>query len=1357
MITMANDQYLPSSLDNEIDLTQQMPSANPASKKVKEHPTEYFHVNSGARFDMPMRQIVAPGSDDGPDLTQPNDSTQINDITQPDGKTPLNNPPLVPVNHLTNMPVKSPDILFHSPVHFDPTQAVDGTQPLNNSSPSLNPSNFTQAMSPFKIAIKPLQHVYSSKARTRKNGLRQSAAQQTSPKLDPLLEKLQTNENTLHSNKDYNTNLDDIPETQVINTQSQALQPHEYLADTTDLPQTPSFRERCVKTPRKRVNFPTLVCDDEEKIMSSAAEITTQLVQTESPVGPQLVLHNLAATQPIQSQSQVQVPSTPTEAETQVVQDHVPGTQIIPATQAVQSQTSQIIKSQPPSTQLIQSQTAATQIVPSQVATQMIQNHASTTQLIFSGESPATQIIHAQSPRVGQLANANDSPYSSNVPKDLFLTPKPYLQPSKSPYNNNLNSSPINDTQPLSSNSPVTPTDRKRLSLVAEESEKDTQSTVDSHIRPFREVEETQAASERIRNFPRFDSPSIPSIDDDEVEKPNFSQPKPASQLLDYSSQLSNVEIPGTAEQKDNGSSDPNPDGVNGVVSSSEIMNSSASHMINIYDYEKQTDTIKQAFTSEDDNDEVITSDYENEETKTNQSPTLDHPDSELLADKNAHFEKEPIQSLEPVSSPLAKKNERFKRRIVMDDEDATEANIVSKRQRSNNAFPNLQLQSNRKSLRTFTTPEDLAWPEWGTNENIGEKGVWVQWGNQVLVGSLMTGGQQESNWNALLSRSNVSNLLDTDSLPDLSVDGSRPVDVTFYDSKVGVAPLDKLKALELERGDLVKVNYNRKVVFEVVDFLNTSRMTKDQIQNQVDSIAREATGNEDIKGTVVSPNPETVRIRDVYGHDYIIVKTHIASSIKQTKSTRRSRMTTRPSTSLTQDSGNFYAVMLCDLYMPNSQWRVYLSRRNNLRNDVAADLIKRDVSNKRISVSSTVATIMEPMIDMAQRVRDKDGRRKSTMVQDGAYYESPVEEENLDEFKFSKYSKDDNKRGLTPTRKGKQSSSLFSGCVFSLTKLADESKWANAITSHGGVVLRDGFQQLLKFDNNSETGPLVFNSRSTAGGEEFHFAAVLSMEPLRTLKYLEALALGWPCLSWHFIADCLEDADCLIQWESYVLSAGTSKCLGNVPVACSLNTFWTLWQSHAPLSTQFQSHRKIFECIRVPIVMIEHERISELVTTGSWDAIKPSSNLPSTIAGSGKKKAESSYNGKHGIVIKPRSKEAVSLSRTLRLIIIIMGADPQLLTIIKDLKDISKLQAVLGNCVVIHNCEGVGTGRPGRHTTTVSSIGTAGSTSLGGEWEMTEDKKVLRLLRSSSESLGRTVEYQKEWIVQCLINGRVV
>ena len=71
---MANDQYPSSSLDNEVDLTQQMPSTNPASRNVKDHPIEYFHVNSGARFDKPMRQIMAPASDDGPDFTQPNDA-----------------------------------------------------------------------------------------------------------------------------------------------------------------------------------------------------------------------------------------------------------------------------------------------------------------------------------------------------------------------------------------------------------------------------------------------------------------------------------------------------------------------------------------------------------------------------------------------------------------------------------------------------------------------------------------------------------------------------------------------------------------------------------------------------------------------------------------------------------------------------------------------------------------------------------------------------------------------------------------------------------------------------------------------------------------------------------------------------------------------------------------------------------------------------------------------------------------------------------------------------------------------------------------------------------------------------------
>lgn len=1393
IITMANDQYPSSSLDNEVDLTQQMPSTNPASRNVKDHPIEYFHVNSGARFDKPMRQIMAPASDDGPDFTQPNDATQLQDATQPTDSPPPNELSPVSFNKPTAVIINSNNIVFNSPVQVDATQPVEATQLLQATPPLPNPPDYTQIISPFKKTFKPVCNIYSNKTRAYQNGLNQPTtqivfkAQKTLPRLDPPSDEPPADEKLLHedhiqSNETKSTieqepNSNEVPETQTIDTPPRAQQPHAYLADTPDLPETPSFRKRVVKTPKKKVNFPLLEYEKKESTMGPAAEVATQLIQTQSPVRPLPVLLNLVATQPVQSQSQsqgqIQVPLTPTGNSTQIIHNQISSTQITPATQAVQSQISQIIESQLPSAQLREGHSTLVKPVESPgSATQIIQSQALTTQHTPAGESPATQLIHGQSPRVEQLTNASDSP--SNRQKDLFLTPKPYLQPSRSPFNN-LNSSPINDTQPVNSNSPATPLDRKQLSLVVEESERDTQSTVDSHIRPFREVEETQSAPEKLRDFPRFDNPTTPSMEDEEeIEKSKLSPSKPASQFLDYSSQLSNVEIPGTAEQKEHGSGDINPGEVNGAISSSEIVNSSASQITNIYDDEKQAETIKDAIASDEDNDEVITSDYENEDAKKSQSSMFGLETTTIPVSKDTALltspdllepavtdcvpaEEEQSQPQRLMSSPLAKKNERFKRRIVMDDEDTAEASTPNKRQRSSSTIASAYSRSARKTREQSPTIQ-FAWPEWGTNDNIGEKGVWVQWGHQVLVGSLMTGGQGDSHWNTLLSRSSARNLISTDALPDLSFDGSRSVDVTFHDGKVGVAPLEKFKALELEPGDQVKVNYNRKIVFEVVDFLNTSKMTKSQIQEQVDAIASKMTGNPDKKGIVVSPNPDTIRIRDVYGHDYIIVKTHVSNPTKSTKPARRSRTATRMSTSATQEPEGYYAVMLCDLYMPNSQWRVYLSRRNNLRNDVVADVIKRHGFSEEASAVISPVTIVDPATDLTQRGRDKDGRRKSTMVQNGAYYESPVEDENLDEFKFSKYAKNDDKRGATPTRKGKQNNMVFSGCVFSLTKLADESKWANAITSHGGVVLRDGFQQLFKLENNSETGPLVYNPRGAAGAEEYRFAAVLSMEPLRTLKYLEALALGWPCLSWHFISDCLDDPDCFSQWESYLLSAGTSKCLGNAPVARSLHTFWEQWQSNALLSVQFTLHRKILECVRVPIFMIEHERISELISAGGWTA--PSGSL-STVASAGKKRLESVVlAGKHAVTIKPRSKEAVSLSRTLRLIILMMGADPQLLTVVKDLQDLPRLQSALGNCIVIHNCEGVGAGRPGRHTTTISSMSTGGNASgasSGGEWEMTEDKQVLRLLRSGAETLGRTVEYQKEWIVQCLINGRVV
>lgn len=85
-----------------------------------------------------------------------------------------------------------------------------------------------------------------------------------------------------------------------------------------------------------------------------------------------------------------------------------------------------------------------------------------------------------------------------------------------------------------------------------------------------------------------------------------------------------------------------------------------------------------------------------------------------------------------------------------------------------------------------------------------------------------------------------------------------------------------------------------------------------------------------------------------------------------------------------------------------------------------------------------------------------------------------------------------------------------------------------------------------------------------------YRFAAVVANDATRTPKYLEALTLGFPCLSFQFIDDCLAERRLLSNWSDYLLSAGTSTVLGEVQRSLNILTFHSLWLEGKSLQIHF-------------------------------------------------------------------------------------------------------------------------------------------------------------------------------------------
>ena len=115
-------------------------------------------------------------------------------------------------------------------------------------------------------------------------------------------------------------------------------------------------------------------------------------------------------------------------------------------------------------------------------------------------------------------------------------------------------------------------------------------------------------------------------------------------------------------------------------------------------------------------------------------------------------------------------------------------------------------------------------------------------------------------------------------------------------------------------------------------------------------------------------------------------------------------------------------------------------------------------------------------------------------------------------------------------------------------------------ITSHGGRILQHGFDELFHVPSlqslSSETG--ISASTPRRGGKHravklelrdkvagLGFTALIADGHSRKVKYMQALALGLPCISDRWVTSCIKRAQ-IVSWDSYMLCAGNSVILGD-------------------------------------------------------------------------------------------------------------------------------------------------------------------------------------------------------------------
>lgn len=188
----------------------------------------------------------------------------------------------------------------------------------------------------------------------------------------------------------------------------------------------------------------------------------------------------------------------------------------------------------------------------------------------------------------------------------------------------------------------------------------------------------------------------------------------------------------------------------------------------------------------------------------------------------------------------------------------------------------------------------------------------------------------------------------------------------------------------------------------------------------------------------------------------------------------------------------------------------------------------------------------------------------------------------------------------------GRFNKHLFKNCIFSISTHETQSVKMRAreiLVGHGAKVLDEGLSELVSLtDISEEDSSSVPDLECDFGNATF--AAVLADQPRRTSKYLEMVALGWPCLSITYMHDCVEQNK-MLDWRPYLLPAGKSNLLGKkMSVSLDTSAFYQKWIREVPLNQQFNTRRVIFRCsVPLCIVTTQDTSKSSLVLLASFCA----------------------------------------------------------------------------------------------------------------------------------------------------------
>ncbi|KAF7933320.1 hypothetical protein BELL_0129g00200 [Botrytis elliptica] len=275
----------------------------------------------------------------------------------------------------------------------------------------------------------------------------------------------------------------------------------------------------------------------------------------------------------------------------------------------------------------------------------------------------------------------------------------------------------------------------------------------------------------------------------------------------------------------------------------------------------------------------------------------------------------------------------------------------------------------------------------------------------------------------------------------------------------------------------------------------------------------------------------------------------------------------------------------------------------NPLSSTAESDLVSPSVSNSNSSTRGrsrgrprgSAATKAKELISGTALPATKRHRTRSSMSPEEQEDAVPAPVLNRKSILPSQEDSEDPLALSTPPSKTslnskKSMDNLFEGMAFAVSYVdaeKDKQIAIRLIKQHGGRILDDGFENLFtpiippskSRTGNSETGEAELEIASSE--VNIGFVALIADEHSRKAKYMQALALGLPCISGRWISHCVEKC-AIIDWLPYLLSAGNSSFLGGAVKSRYLRPYSA---SNANLNDIFTRRLKLLDGKSILIV----------------------------------------------------------------------------------------------------------------------------------------------------------------------------